>query len=92
MKLGINLSLNFFLFPSENMPIFTSISPMPTKPEPPLPPDPSECCGSGCRPCILEIYEDDLTKYQCQLKKWHEQQQQTTRVAQSSLSTHQAEN
>lgn len=29
-------------------------------PPPPRKPDPDECCGSGCIPCILEVYEDEL--------------------------------
>ena len=29
-------------------------------PPPPVKPDPADCCGSGCIPCILEVYEDEL--------------------------------
>ncbi|MCP1673673.1 cytochrome-b5 reductase [Natronocella acetinitrilica] len=29
-------------------------------PPPPEKPDPQDCCGSGCIPCILEVYEDEL--------------------------------
>lgn len=32
-------------------------------PPPPEKPDPSECCGSGCIPCILEVYEDEVERW-----------------------------
>ncbi|GJQ85905.1 hypothetical protein Trydic_g21760 [Trypoxylus dichotomus] len=31
--------------------------------EPPTPPDEADCCNSGCSPCILDIYEERLKKY-----------------------------
>lgn len=31
--------------------------------EPPIEPDESDCCNSGCNPCILDVYEDQLKKY-----------------------------
>ena len=34
---------------------------LPPKPEEPLP---SDCCGSGCSPCVFEIYERDLKDWQ----------------------------
>ena len=37
--------------------------PVPRDPRP-LRPDPSECCGSGCNPCILEVYEDELAAWE----------------------------
>lgn len=30
---------------------------LPERPEEPLP---SECCGSGCAPCVLDVYQDQL--------------------------------
>lgn len=35
---------------------------LPPKPEPP---DPQDCCGSGCVRCIFDLYEE-------QLKTWRE--------------------
>lgn len=29
-------------------------------PAPPLKPEDSDCCGSGCVPCVFDIYEQDL--------------------------------
>lgn len=43
----------------------------------PLRPDPSECCGSGCNPCILEVYEDELAD-------WEERQQLREQQAQEA--------
>ncbi|XP_018574216.1 NADH-cytochrome b5 reductase-like [Anoplophora glabripennis] len=31
--------------------------------EPPIEPDESDCCNSGCNPCILDVYEEQLRKY-----------------------------
>ncbi|XP_072386828.1 NADH-cytochrome b5 reductase-like [Diabrotica undecimpunctata] len=31
--------------------------------EPPIEPLESDCCNSGCNPCILDIYEEQLKKY-----------------------------
>ncbi|XP_056644037.1 NADH-cytochrome b5 reductase-like [Diorhabda sublineata] len=31
--------------------------------EPPLKPNESDCCNSGCNPCILDVYEEQLKKY-----------------------------
>lgn len=31
--------------------------------EPPIRPDDSDCCGSGCSPCIFEVYEEQLRRY-----------------------------
>ena len=30
---------------------------LPARPEPP---DPSDCCGSGCVRCILDLYDEQL--------------------------------
>ncbi|XP_044261201.1 NADH-cytochrome b5 reductase-like [Tribolium madens] len=30
----------------------------------PEPPNESDCCNSGCNPCILDVYEAQLKKYQ----------------------------
>lgn len=39
---------------------------LPPKPEPP---DPSECCGSGCDPCILELYDDELERWEARVER-----------------------
>lgn len=32
--------------------------------EPPQRPNESDCCGSGCTPCIFDVYEEQLKKYE----------------------------
>ncbi|MFT5573409.1 MAG: hypothetical protein ACI9FR_002344 [Cryomorphaceae bacterium] len=33
-------------------------------PPPPEKPDPNECCGSGCVPCIYDYYYDRLSEWE----------------------------
>ena len=40
------------------------------RPEPPERPDDSECCRSGCDPCILDLYQQELQQYRERLKAW----------------------
>jgi hypothetical protein len=40
------------------------------RPLPPRHPGNDECCGSGCIPCIFDIYEDQLERYREQLAAW----------------------
>ncbi|CEM18378.1 unnamed protein product [Vitrella brassicaformis CCMP3155] len=42
------------------------------KPEPPEKPDPDDCCGSGCSPCIFDIYYTELEDYEKDLAVWEE--------------------
>lgn len=41
--------------------------------EPPIKPSESDCCNSGCTPCILDVYEEQLRKYE-------HNQKQTARI------------
>jgi hypothetical protein len=40
------------------------------RPQPPLPPQPDECCGSGCNPCVFDLYEEALERYRIALDAW----------------------
>ncbi len=40
-------------------------------PTPPRKPEPHECCGTGCIPCVMDIYEEELWQYEKDLKAWH---------------------
>lgn len=40
------------------------------KPEKPPEPEPWECCGSGCDPCIYDRYWEALTNYEEALRLW----------------------
>ena len=43
--------------------------PRPIPPEQPLP---SDCCDSGCDPCVHDSYSEELQYYRQQLAKWLE--------------------
>jgi radical SAM superfamily enzyme len=45
--------------------------PMPVAPQPP---QPGDCCHSGCTFCVEEMYQDELDRYQAALKQWRERQ------------------
>lgn len=40
------------------------------KPEKPRPPEPWECCQSGCDPCVYDRYWEALTNYEAALQAW----------------------
>jgi hypothetical protein len=40
------------------------------RPEPPEKPLPSDCCGSGCAVCVLDVYADALERYEQALADW----------------------
>jgi hypothetical protein len=42
----------------------------PLPPKPPRKPEPHECCGTGCIPCVMDIYEEELWEYERSLKQW----------------------
>ncbi|WP_290652547.1 oxidoreductase-like domain-containing protein, partial [Aquisalimonas sp.] len=29
----------------------------------------SECCGSGCEPCVFDLYEDELERWEARVKR-----------------------
>jgi cytochrome-b5 reductase len=37
---------------------------VPELPPRPEPPDPRDCCGSGCVRCIFEIYDEALSEWE----------------------------
>jgi hypothetical protein len=40
------------------------------RPEPSLQPAPDECCGSGCNPCVFDLYDEALERYRVRLEAW----------------------
>ena len=40
------------------------------RPEPPREPEPHECCGSGCVPCVYDNYWERLAIYEEELREW----------------------
>jgi hypothetical protein len=39
-------------------------------PQPPRKPEPHECCGTGCIPCVMDNYEEELWQFEKDLKAW----------------------
>jgi len=39
-------------------------------PVPPVEPEPWQCCGSGCEPCVYDRYWDALARYEQALEAW----------------------
>jgi hypothetical protein len=44
------------------------------RPEAPRAPGPDDCCHSGCTWCVLDLYQEELEKYQKALKEWEARQ------------------
>ncbi|MFO1379013.1 MAG: oxidoreductase-like domain-containing protein [Chitinivorax sp.] len=43
---------------------------IPPPPQPPEQPSPEECCSSGCDPCIMDLYTEELQQYRQKLADW----------------------
>lgn len=43
-------------------------------PVPPVAPDLEACCGSGCDPCVFDVYEVARDRYLTALAAWQERQ------------------
>jgi hypothetical protein len=41
-------------------------------PVPPQPPQPGDCCQSGCTFCVEDMYQDELERYQAALRAWQQ--------------------
>lgn len=46
------------------------------RPEPPTPPEPGDCCHSGCTWCVDDLYQDALDSYRAALAAWLARQPQ----------------
>jgi len=40
------------------------------RPAPPERPLPGDCCRSGCNPCVFDLYDEALERYEAQLRAW----------------------
>lgn len=52
----------------------TAAEPEASPPIPPEKPLPTDCCGSGCPACVLDIYDRELAEYQRRLADWEARQ------------------
>lgn len=41
-----------------------------SRPLPPREPEPDECCGSGCEPCVYDRYYEALDRYEAAIQAW----------------------
>lgn len=63
----------------------TDVDPLAYLPEAPVEPLPTDCCGTGCTPCVMDIYQEELETW-LKLKamspasraKWRRQQLSST--------------
>jgi hypothetical protein len=39
-------------------------------PEPPVEPEPGDCCGAGCDPCVFDLHAEALERYRERLEAW----------------------
>lgn len=39
-------------------------------PRVPVEPEPGDCCGNGCDPCIFDLYEEARQHYRKALEAW----------------------
>jgi hypothetical protein len=44
------------------------------RPTPPKRPTQDDCCHSGCSPCVFELYEEALDRYEAALALWEARQ------------------
>ncbi len=42
------------------------------RPVPPERPSDSECCQSGCSPCVFDFYYEEMDQYRADLRAWEE--------------------
>jgi hypothetical protein len=40
------------------------------RPEPPARPLAADCCRGGCDPCVFDVYEEELARYEESLRRW----------------------
>jgi len=48
---------------------------------PPVRPDLDDCCHSGCNPCVFDLYDEALERYQAALAEWQARQARQARKA-----------
>ena len=46
------------------------------RPEPPVRPGIEDCCKSSCDPCVFDLYDAALERYEAELEAWEIRQSQ----------------
>lgn len=41
-------------------------------PQPPVAPDPADCCNSGCTRCVLVLHDEALERWRSDLEAWRQ--------------------
>jgi hypothetical protein len=54
----------------------------------PTTPAPEDCCHSGCDPCVYQLYDEALERYEAALRTWQERQQRRQQERQQQGSKH----
>lgn len=49
------------------------------RPLPPERPRGEDCCGGGCNPCVFDVYDAALTRYEAELAAWRARHPQGAR-------------
>ncbi|MEX3759443.1 oxidoreductase-like domain-containing protein [Paraburkholderia phenoliruptrix] len=70
------------------MPQSASASADDPKPQPPVQPDLDDCCHSGCSPCVFDVYDAALERYEIALAEW--QKRREKRQVTSQEASHEA--
>ena len=50
-------------------------------PVPPQPPTSADCCHSGCDPCVFDLYDTALERYEAGLAAWRERRAKAASAA-----------
>jgi Oxidoreductase-like protein, N-terminal len=58
-------------------------------PTPPWRPELDDCCHSGCNPCVFDLYDDALERYQAALAEWQARQPATAKPPERARRTRQ---
>ncbi|WP_348674615.1 oxidoreductase-like domain-containing protein [uncultured Abyssibacter sp.] len=50
------------------------------RPQPPEKPLDSDCCETGCDPCVWDMYSDQVRAYERALKAWQERNPEPSEI------------
>ena len=65
--------------PSDNLPLPSDPSPL-LLPPAPIPPAPKDCCGSGCVPCVNDIYDQEVAMWKRECERIRRGERQDEKV------------